>query len=65
LHKKGKKKKKEKKKKKMMMMMMKRLVTLVLESVLVFGWGKRGPCPGRLLRGGAEKAVTDRPHVNT
>jgi hypothetical protein len=30
-----------------------------------FGWGERGPCPGRWLRGGAEKAVTDRPHVNT
>jgi hypothetical protein len=30
-----------------------------------FGWGERGTCPGRWLRGGAEKAVTDRPHVNT
>jgi hypothetical protein len=30
-----------------------------------FGWGKRGPCPGRWLRGGAEKAITDQPHVNT
>jgi hypothetical protein len=30
-----------------------------------FGWGERGPCPGRWLRGGAKKAVTDRPHVNT
>jgi hypothetical protein len=27
--------------------------------------GESGPCPGRRLRGGAEKAVTDRPHVNT
>jgi hypothetical protein len=30
-----------------------------------FGWGERGIWPGRWLRGGAEKAVTDRPHVNT
>jgi hypothetical protein len=30
-----------------------------------FGWGERGTCPGRRLQGGAEKAVTDRPHVNT
>jgi hypothetical protein len=30
-----------------------------------FGWGERGPCPRRWLRGGAKKAVTDRPHVNT
>jgi hypothetical protein len=30
-----------------------------------FGSGERGPCPERWLRGGAEKAVTDRPHVNT
>jgi hypothetical protein len=28
-----------------------------------FGWGEWGPCPGRL--GGAEQAVTDRPHINT
>jgi hypothetical protein len=30
-----------------------------------FGWGERSPCPGRRLRGGAKKAVTDWPHVNT
>jgi hypothetical protein len=30
-----------------------------------FRWCERGPCPGRWLRGGAKKAVTDRPHVNT
>jgi hypothetical protein len=30
-----------------------------------FGWGERGPCPGRWLRGFAETAVTDRPRVNT
>jgi hypothetical protein len=38
-------------------------VVVVVVAGPAFGWGERGPSPGRWLRGGAKKSVTDRPHV--